>query len=224
MTDGSGIRSSNLFLVVNAIRCEHADMQGWSGALIVHRTWKVTRAMVQWSHSLRAWDVCRLGVFDHQCLSSISRTGWKNRVNNVRIKKAAYDAGSENILFPCTKLWLDQTLCMAKICLPYIALFPTLLRNGRSHVKANGMWQREVRNCTMNLAKLGVWRPHIWGPIDRPINGLKTLKNTMSWLIRQFFSFPTSIGSLPIHFGHPLFLLERATGRKAAAYVACHPV
>ena len=131
---------------------------------------------------LRQQDVHRLEVFDHRCLRQLAKVGWSDRVSNLEVRKYVLGGNGSDTLPRKIKLcrlrWLGHVLRMEPHRLPHQALFSMPQTGWKRRPGGQQMtWQREMKNATVSLSRVGSSRLPGWDPKDNSTRWLDTLKD-----------------------------------------------
>ena len=109
---------------------------------------------------LRAEDVRRLSVFDHQCLRSIARIWWEGRISNAEVRRMVF--GRQNVgtidelIRPHRLHWLGHVLRMPSERLLRKALFPQPCTGWKRPRDGQFItWRRNINELTSALSRVG---------------------------------------------------------------------
>ena len=110
---------------------------------------------------MRADDLKRLQVFDHQCLRSIARIRWNQRIRNERIRKIVFGdddkfSSLKQLIKIHRTMWLEHVLRRPSNRLPHKALYAIPKPEWRRTRGGQPMtWKREMKTNTAKLGSMG---------------------------------------------------------------------
>jgi len=115
-------------------------------------------------------------VFDHRCFRSIARIWWERRISNAEVRRMVLgrqNMGAIDGLIRLHRLrWLGHVLRMPSEKLPRKALFAQLCTGWKRPRGGQCItWQRNIKELTSALSRVGNCRLPGWGPRDSPTNG-----------------------------------------------------
>lgn len=170
---------------------------------------------------------CRLDALDIGCLLNISRTGWIDRVNVVTIRDLVLVIGRKNIF----SKWIKRNRFRLSSIMLHVACFHSFYEMEEATLKSTVDLGRGLRKYAADVHRVfmfgvrkirqavGRWHRRMWlrvlnssdhvssfCPISMIINMWVYIVRLSCVLpVKAFFSFPTSVGLLSVHYAHSSF-------------------